>query len=141
MKVDSPQLRLSPNSTLTVRHADADVLEVEARYDPGGGPPPAHYHPAQDERFEVVEGEMHVRVEGDERVLRTGDTLEIPRGTVHEMWNAGSEPARLVWQTTPAGRTLEWFRTLDALLSGEVAPSAGADLLTEYADVFRLARG
>lgn len=137
--MDSPELKISPQTTLTVRHNDADRLEVEVRYDPGGSRPPAHYHPAQDERFEVLEGELEARIEGDQRVLRAGDMLEIPRGVVHEMWNSGAEPARAIWQTTPGGRTLEWFRTLDALLAGKPAPAAFADPLTEYADVFRLA--
>ena len=56
---------------------------------------------------------MTTRVGGDERVLEVGDTLDIPAGTVHQMWNAGANPARVTWRTTPAGRTLEWFQALD----------------------------
>jgi hypothetical protein len=79
-------------------------------------------------------------------VLRAGDTLDIPRGTVHSMWNPGDEPVRATWETTPGGRTLDWFRTIDALhREGRVAkngmpgPLAFAVLLNEYDDVFRLA--
>ena len=96
-------LKLGPGSTLTVREASAEALEVEAVYDPGGSPPPAHLHPAQAEHFEVLEGSVTTRVDGNERVLEAGDTLDIPAGAVHQMWNAGSDPARVTWRTTPAG--------------------------------------
>ena len=59
------------------------------------------------------------------------------------MWNPGSEPARVRWVTTPAGRTEEWFRTLDGLFreGGDIAAGREVDfgaLLEEYSDVFRL---
>jgi mannose-6-phosphate isomerase-like protein (cupin superfamily) len=131
-------LKLGPGTTLTVRETGADALEVEALYDPGGSPPPAHLHPAQSEHFEVLEGSVSTRVDGDERTLEAGDTLDIPAGTVHQMWNPGADPARLSWRTIPAGRTLEWFQALDAFQrDGDTAAIGVA--LAEYSDVFQLA--
>jgi mannose-6-phosphate isomerase-like protein (cupin superfamily) len=137
-------LKLSPFSSLTVQTAGADVLEVEALYAPGGPPPPPHLHPAQAEHFEVLEGGVTTRVDGQERTLHVGDTLDIPQGAVHQMWNPGTEPARVLWRTTPAGRTLEWFQVLDELQrAGRVvrdgAEVPGEELLTEYSDVFQVA--
>ena len=121
-----------------MREASTEVLEVEAVYDPAGSPPPAHLHPAQAEHFEVLEGSLTARVGGNERVLEVGDTLDIPAGTVHQMWNAGSNPARVTWRTAPAGRTLEWFEALDAFQrDGDTAAIGVA--LAEYSDVFQLA--
>ena len=144
--MEQRELKITPHESVTIRHSDADRLEVEASYAPHGGKPPAHYHPAQDEHFAVVEGELHTRVDGDERVVRAGDTLDIPRGAVHQMWNAGDNPARVRWTTTPAGRTLDWFTAIDALhregkvgKDGMPGPLAFGVLLTEYRDVFRLA--
>ena len=37
-----------------------------------GSAPPPHFHPAQDERFEVLEGELSAVVDGAERTLRAG---------------------------------------------------------------------
>jgi hypothetical protein len=59
------------------------------------------------------------------------------------MWNPGSDPARVRWVTAPAGRTEQWFRTLDGLFreGGDVAAGREVDfgaLLEEYSDVFRL---
>jgi mannose-6-phosphate isomerase-like protein (cupin superfamily) len=137
---------LTPSEAVTIRESSPAALVVEAEYGPGGTPPPKHFHPDQDERFEVLEGTLRVRVAGDERDVGAGESVEIPRGAVHQMWNAGTVPAKVNWTTSPRGRTEQWFRELGALrASGRVGrdgmpgPLAFAVLLTEYRDVFRLA--
>ena len=136
-------LKLTPHETLTIRRSEPEVLEVEAVYGPGGSPPPAHLHPSQDEHFEVLAGQIRARVDGEDRTLTAGDTIDIPRDTKHQMWNASSEEARVLWQTRPAGRTEEWFRGIGRLIreNGDQmpGPAAFATVLTEYRDVFRLA--
>jgi mannose-6-phosphate isomerase-like protein (cupin superfamily) len=136
----SETLKLTPHESLVVRRAEQDVLEVEVTYGPGGNPPPRHLHPAQDEHFEVLEGTLGVKVGGRELRLGPGETLDVPRGTAHQMWNAGEGDTRAIWRTMPAGRTLEWFRALHAAADGGRASAlAVAPLLREYDDVFRLA--
>src|SRR4051812_20459271 len=80
-------LSLGPHDSLEIRSSTPEALEVEASYRPGGSPSPAHFHPAQDERFEVLTGAMRVRVDGEERELPAGAGIEIARGQVHQMWN------------------------------------------------------
>ena len=142
------ELKLTPNESVTVKRSSADLLEVEGSYGPAGRPPPPHFHPAQDEHFEVLEGTLRVRVEGEERELGRGETIDIPRGAKHQMWNGGDQPARVLWQTRPAGRTEQWFRSIDALQrSGKVdkngmpGPLALGVYLSEFRDVFRLGVG
>ena len=142
----SDQLRLTPGETVTVRSSTPELLEVEGTWGPGGKPPPAHYHPAQDEHFTVLEGTLTARVDGDERELGPGETLDIPRGTRHQIWNKGDQPTRATWQTRPAGRTERWFRSIDRLYAerrvgrkGTPGPLAYGAYLSEYSDVFRLA--
>jgi quercetin dioxygenase-like cupin family protein len=144
----SDQLRLTPSESVTIKSRSEEMLEVEGRYGPGGKPPPAHYHPAQDEHFEVLEGALEVRAEGEERDLRQGETIDIPRGTKHQMWNPNDQPARVLWQTRPAGRTEQWFRSIDRLhqegrvgKNGMPGPLAFGVYLNEFRDVFRLAAG
>ena len=128
---------------LTVRTPAADsggeLLELEAVYGPRGKPPPEPHHPAPEERFEAVEGSVHVRLEGRERELRAGETLVIPPRANHTFWNPGSEPARLLWRVRPALRTEEFFETLSAL-GRPPDPLVGALLAREYGDVFRLSK-
>src|SRR6266508_2450801 len=139
-------LKLTRSESVTIRQSSPEVLEVEGSYGPGGKPPPVHYHPAQDEHFEVLEGSVRAKVGGEERDLAKGGVLDIPGGTPHQMWNPGSEPARVLWQTRPALRTEEWFRAIDALhregrvgKHGRPGPLAFGAFLSEYDDIFRLA--
>jgi quercetin dioxygenase-like cupin family protein len=139
-------LKLTPSESVRILEHTPEALEVEATWGPKGSPPPKHFHPHQDERFEVLEGVLTTRVDGAQRELRAGDVLEVPRGSVHQMWNAGDGPARATWRTSPAGRTAEWFADVDRLLrservagNGMPSPLAFGVYLTEYRDVIRLA--
>jgi quercetin dioxygenase-like cupin family protein len=144
----SDALKITRSESVVVKLSEPELLEVEATYGAEGEAPPKHLHPDQDERFEVLEGLLRVRVDGEERDLRPGDTIEIPRETVHQMWNPGAQEAKVRWQTKPSGRTEQWFRAIDRLYredmvakSGEPGPFAFAALLAEFDDVFRLAVG
>jgi mannose-6-phosphate isomerase-like protein (cupin superfamily) len=139
-------LIITPSETVTVRQTTPELLEVEAVYTPDGAAPVRHLHPAQDESFEVLEGEVTVRTPSGTRTLSVGETVSIPRRTPHQMWNSGGVPARVRWETRPAGRTENWFRDIDAIhRSGRVGRNgmpgllAYGAILTRYRDVFRLA--
>lgn len=120
-------MRLSPHQELIVRSATQDVLEVEARYQPGSPAPPMHLHPEQDESFEVLTGVIAARVEDVEHTYGAGDTFTVPRGTPHTMWNGGDAVARVIWRTEPALDTLGWFEALaQAQRTGDYEPLGDA---------------
>jgi mannose-6-phosphate isomerase-like protein (cupin superfamily) len=139
--ISSPHDRRRPAAhALRERRDSIAVSECPGRgghLGPRGSAPPKHFHPGQDERFEVTSGTLRARVDGREHTLTTGQTLEIPRGAVHQMWNDGSEPAHALWVTSPAGRTAQWFEALAS--AGKPGPLDYGVLLSEYRDVFRLA--
>ena len=124
-------IQLGPNQTLHVKTSTPEVLEMEAEWQPGSTEPPPHFHPTQDERFEVLEGELTVVVDGARRTLTAGDVLDVPRNTVHKMWNASQAPTRATWRVTPALKTEEMFWT--------IASGGAEDFLERFADEFRLA--
>jgi mannose-6-phosphate isomerase-like protein (cupin superfamily) len=137
--------KLTPGESVTIRESTDELLKVEGRWAASGSAPPKHFHPAQDEQFEVLEGELAFRVGGEQRTLAAGESMEIPRGVAHQVWNEGETPARAIWQTRPAGRTESWFRAIDSLHrdgrvrdDGLPGPLAFGVMLTEYRDVFRL---
>lgn len=136
-------LKLTPSESVIIRRSEPDVLEVEGVYGPNGDPPPKHLHPAQSESFRVITGRLTTRVDGVERELAQGDTLDIPAGAVHQMWNAGDTEAHVSWETRPRGRTEEWYRAVDRLQTeaGDAAPSplAFGPVLAEFRDTFELA--
>ena len=121
----SEKLSLGPHDSLEIRSSTPEALEVEASYRPGGSPPPAHFHPAQDEHFEVLEGVVRTIVDGEERSYEAGETFDIPAGTVHQL--AADPPARLKWEVRPALKTADFF---EAVYGGDIPP----DLLERFKD-------
>jgi quercetin dioxygenase-like cupin family protein len=114
---------------LKLLRISADVLEMEGVYSGEGGFPPEHFHPHQDEHFEVLEGAVSAVIDGQERRYVAGDTFDIAACTAHQM--VGDGPARLHWEVRPALRTAEFF---ERAYSGD----PGADFLDTFADEFRL---
>lgn len=113
-----------------------ELLDLLATYRAGSPPPPRHFHPYQEERFEVRRGALWFEVDGVERVLAEGDRLVVPPGAVHRARNASAdEEAIVVWQVRPALRTLELFRGLYARPN----PLKTAALVHEYSREFVLA--
>jgi hypothetical protein len=122
------------------------LLEVESVYTkPTPSRPPTHYHPRQEERFEVLAGRLNVLVDGQERTLQEDEVLILPPGVPHEMW-AAQAGARVNWQTRPALKTEAFFETVWGLAKdGKVNDKGVPNLLRvaliarEYEDEFRLA--
>jgi len=135
----STTYRLTPSEQVTILDRAPGALVAEVRYGAAGSPPPAHLHPAQDERFEVLEGEVTIDLGGRRQTLAAGERIDVPRRTAHQMWNAHpTDAARVRWTTTPALRTEEWWAALDRM-EGKPTLTSFAPLLREYRDVFRLA--
>jgi mannose-6-phosphate isomerase-like protein (cupin superfamily) len=134
------ELALGPSERIRILERSPQKLLAEVSYGADGSPPPPHFHPQQDERFEILEGELTVKMDGETRVLQAGDAIDIPRGSSHQFWNAGSVPARATWETRPAGRTEEWWTAVDGLGAANGRPGllSLAPLVHEYRDVFRL---
>jgi mannose-6-phosphate isomerase-like protein (cupin superfamily) len=121
----------------TAAETDGELLEMEATYSGDGVLPPEHFHPSQDERFEVLEGTIRAILDDEVRVYEAGDVFEVPAGTPHQM--AATSPARVNWQVRPALRTAEFFEGLYG--SGpDSASELGVAFLERYADEFRLGK-
>jgi quercetin dioxygenase-like cupin family protein len=86
----------------TARDTGGELLEFELALTPDGQVPGAHVHPAQEERFHVLEGTMKFR-RGLRRVTAgPGETVVVPAGTVHRFANAGDDVARCRVEVVPA---------------------------------------
>lgn len=135
---DNGTLRLEVLTTAA--ESDGALHEMRATYAAGSPLPPAHLHPHQDETFTVLEGELEFLIDGEETVVGAGEEIGVPRGSVHQVRNAGAVPAVALWQTRPALRTGAFFEAITPVLDaedyGRLPP-----LLEEYSDVYRLAPG
>lgn len=105
---------------------------MEALVPPGGGPP-LHIHRREDETFYLLEGAIEFRL-GDEAITAgPGDFVNVPRGTVHNFRNTGSETARMVLTFTPAGIERFFEETLEPAPNGaEDAPDNSDEVAARY---------
>jgi quercetin dioxygenase-like cupin family protein len=127
------QLRLVKTGAET----GGELLEMEATYAGTGALPPEHFHPKQEEQFEVLEGTVRAILDGEERLYHAGDAFAVPAGVRHQM--TADSPARLRWEVRPALRTAEFFERLngDGPDSARAAASF-ADFMAEFSDEVRL---
>ena len=72
-------------------------------------PPPDHVHKDQEERVEVLEGQISCRMAGLERVLGPGERLTIHPGVSHAVWSADPRGSRSIGEFRPAKNTQAIF--------------------------------
>jgi quercetin dioxygenase-like cupin family protein len=102
---DSREVTLVPGFTATVKLAASETGRISVvlhTFDPGVLVPP-HRHTREDEISCVISGEIGFRSDGREVALGAGGYIVKPRGELHSMWNASSEPAQMIEIITPAG--------------------------------------
>jgi quercetin dioxygenase-like cupin family protein len=110
-----------------------DLLVMEQGYDADAEPPPPHYHPSQDEHFEVLEGAIALKLGHARSVVPAGESFDIPRGTVHTMGPAGGAPARIRWEVRPALRTEQFLTEMPESFDERLA------WIQRFSEEFRLA--
>lgn len=50
---------------------------------------PEQHHRLKEETFHILHGELHVMLDGEERIARPGDILTVERGVRHTFWSEG----------------------------------------------------
>ncbi|MGH2987929.1 MAG: cupin domain-containing protein [Solirubrobacterales bacterium] len=86
------------------------VAELHVR--PGGAVAGEHLHPAIVERFEVIEGQLGVSLDGRRSSLGPGEAVEVAAGRSHDWWQEGEDTAIVRVEVTPAGRArCRWSRS------------------------------
>jgi quercetin dioxygenase-like cupin family protein len=98
---------------------------------PSGWSLPAHRHQNEAETIHVVEGEFEMELDGVRKRLGAGDSIYIPRGTIHSGANIGERPGHRVVLFSPAG--MERF----FLEIGTSAPDEEIDLAAAAAAAIR----
>ena len=81
-----------------------ELLVVDLYIRPGGAVMGEHVHPAIEERFTVVRGQVGFRLSGRESTAEPGLMLIAPAGVPHDWWNAGQEEALVRVEVRPAAR-------------------------------------
>jgi quercetin dioxygenase-like cupin family protein len=81
---------------------------------PSGFVAAAHVHPFQEERFQVIDGTLMFRIDGQDLRAEPGDVVLVPAGRKHQFWNAGEEEARFACEVRPA---LQFERLIETMFS------------------------
>ena len=101
--------------TATSAETDGKYVRFECFVKPSGFVAAAHLHPLQEELFEIVEGSMTFKVNGQELPTRPGNRILVPAGTSHQFWNAGDGTARFMCEVRPALQFEQLVETMFSL--------------------------
>jgi quercetin dioxygenase-like cupin family protein len=94
---------------------NGDYVLFECFVKPSGFVAAAHVHPYQEERFQVLEGTVVFRIDGQELTAQPGDTILVAAGRKHQFWNAGDEEARFACEVRPALQFEQLIETMFSL--------------------------
>lgn len=104
-KLIGQQLRFIRTSSET----NGELLEIENTYPGRSREPIGHYHPFQEEWFEVLSGELTVKLDNRVNIFKQGEKIYIPKNQVHSMWNDSEEKTVVNWIIKPALSTEHFF--------------------------------
>lgn len=124
----------------TAAETNGELLEMEAIYNPKSPPPPLHYHPYQEEQFQVLGGAFRVKVGEVERTFQTGEAFTVPAGMPHWMHNVSDEEGRLLWQIRPAMKSQDFFATMWGLAAAGKTNADRVPNLLQLAVILRAHR-
>ena len=105
-----------------------------ATFPPGTFVPP-HRHTTQDEYLYILEGTLDFWLEGEETNAGPGDTVRLPMGGAHGIFNKSDATVRCLFWVAPTGRLPELFQALHDM--PEQIPEKVVELAAKY-DVFFL---
>jgi quercetin dioxygenase-like cupin family protein len=116
MAVTGDTLTMPDGTSFSIIESAADSggkrIEFEITMAPGAQGPPKHFHPRQDESWQVIEGELSVFVEDGWRTLGEGESLSIPPNTVHTLRNRSPGDVRFRDVHEPALDFQEYIEAL-----------------------------
>jgi quercetin dioxygenase-like cupin family protein len=100
---------------LTGKETDGKLLEIESFNPKSDLLEPVHIHPKQKSSCEVISGSLHFLVDGKERIIGAGESIDIPAGVPHCFWNEDMIEAHSIQRFSPALNIAEFFNTFFAL--------------------------
>lgn len=108
----SPTMKSRMTFLVTTADSVGERILVEFLNEPDDVGPPLHYHPEQQEVFEVLEGELTFELASETRTVRSGESVVVPPGTPHRFYNASNRPVRFTSEHRPA---LGWERFITTM--------------------------
>jgi quercetin dioxygenase-like cupin family protein len=130
--------------SMRILESSAQTFKAQYSLRPHGEIPGEHLHPHKEQLISVLAGEMHVRINGEHRIVRAGETTTIPVGARHFQWNPCDSEAVVIEEIRPAGRIHDFFKVLFGLardgrtdVNGHPSLALSAALFSEFKDSIR----
>jgi quercetin dioxygenase-like cupin family protein len=131
-QIENPLSRERITFLRTGEETGGELFAFEVRAPTDMVAPPAHLH-AQEERLEVLQGEVTVRSGGRREVLRAGESLVWGPGVAHTWWNSGPGDCRFRAEFRPAGNVQSFFGTYCGLAAEGRSDEKGQPPLLQVA--------
>jgi quercetin dioxygenase-like cupin family protein len=99
----------------TSAETNGEYVLFECFVKPSGFVAASHVHPFQEERFQVLEGSVSFRIDGQELTAGPGEVVLVAAGRKHQFWNAGDEDVRFACEVKPALQFEQLIETMFSL--------------------------
>jgi quercetin dioxygenase-like cupin family protein len=76
---------------------------------------PPHIHTTQDEWIVIIDGDLEIEFLGDVHKAGPGDTVCMPMGEAHGIFNRSGKEATCVFGVAPARKLFDLFKQLDGV--------------------------
>ena len=76
---------------------------------------PPHIHPTQDEWIVMTQGNLEIEFMGDVHKAGPGDTVRMPKGQAHGIFNRSGAEAKCIFGVAPARKLFDLFILLDGI--------------------------
>jgi len=129
----------------TSAETDGELVLIETTVAPKGFVAAEHVHPHQSERFEILEGEVEFRLDGEHVIARAGDVVTVEPGAPHQFRNLREEEVRFRTEVRPALAFEAFLETMFGLAADGKTNAKGipnpfrlAVIMDEHFDLVRL---
>ena len=103
-------------------HGSGDLVMFEFLVPAAARVPAPHSHRSVDEAIYGLDGTVTTTVDGRRHEVRRGDTVLIPRGSVHQHENLHDEPARALIVLAPGSIGRRYFEEIAEVVNGPGRP-------------------
>ena len=100
--MESSQGRANPNQS--AKQVAGEFMKAGVVTKPEGEGPPLHSHPNEEQFTYILSGELHYILGDEERIVKAGDWIHIPRNTKHRSRSVNG-PATFFTVKSPPGDT------------------------------------
>lgn len=97
----------------TAKETRGAYSQFKTTLKPGSGFAVEHFHIGGDESFEVLSGTLTYKLSGKQGTIQAGESITLPKGSVHAHWNNHDTDLVMLQTITPS---LDVDRFLTALL-------------------------